>query len=343
MPKTSFEIQLDNNYFLVYLSPIDDDGRIIEVIGTAIDITERKIVENKVKEMAFHDALTQLPNRRYLEKYVMQLIDSEDNQSFSILFLDIDRFKYINDTFGHLFGDKVLIAIATRIREVIESRDFLFRQGGDEFIILLPNRNRRQVTQLVDNILESLESPFLIEGIDIFASISIGAAMYPNDGDRVDVLMKHADAAMYFSKRKGKNKFQFYQEHVDMNLREKFIIETDLRKAIQENQLELFYQPQVEIHTEKILGFEALLRWKHPKFGYISPIEFIPIAEETELIIPIGKWVLETACNQLKELNDKGFSSLTYLNFNLLKPISLELYRTSCQIVICLVENLNLK
>lgn len=309
--KNHFEIQLGDFYYLVYLSPIIEKDQIIEVIGTAIDITERKYAEDKITNMAFHDSLTGLPNRRLLEQHVNQLIGNNDTQSFGILFLDVDRFKYINDTFGHPFGDKLLIAISDRIKNIMDNNGLIFRQGGDEFIILLPNMNRQQIRVTVEEIISLMENRFIIENEELFASVSIGGSLYPDDGNSVEVLMKHTDAAMYFTKNRGENKFQFFKKNHNMNLRKKFIIETDLRKAIQLNQFELFYQPQVNIHSKKIIGTEALIRWNHPKLGYISPKEFIQIAEETELIIPIGNWVLETACKQYKYWRDQGYPLIT--------------------------------
>lgn len=302
---TNFEIELGDYYFLVYLSPIIEEERVFEVVGTAIDITERKRAEDKIRKLAYYDLLTNLPNRRSLEEYVQKMIKDE-RTAFGILFLDLDQFKKINDTFGHYFGDKLLIAVSNRIKSVIGNNECIFRHGGDEFIIVLPEMNRKEVALTVQRMVEVMNRSFIIDNEELFSSISVGGAMYPEDGDSLELLMKRADSAMYSSKEKGINKFKFYRKSFDLHLRKRIKLETELRRAIELNEWELFYQPQVNIKTGKIIGTEALIRWEHPKLGRISPEEFIPIAEDTELILPIGAWVLENVCKQFKLWHHSG-------------------------------------
>ena len=227
------------------------------------------------------------------------------------MFLDLDRFKYVNDTLGHSIGDKLLKKISNKIKQCLGDDDVLARLGGDEFAILLPNiRNTNQVIEYAKTIIESLEEPFHIEKYELFITASIGISIFPNDGEDSETLIKHADSALYKAKEKGKNTYQIFTSSMDAETYKIFTLESDLRKALELNQLELYYQPQICATTHQIIGAEALIRWNHPEWGIVSPDEFIPIAEETGIIIEIGKWIKETACTQNKAWQDAGLPAI---------------------------------
>ncbi|SEM69906.1 PAS domain S-box-containing protein/diguanylate cyclase (GGDEF) domain-containing protein [Candidatus Frackibacter sp. WG12] len=293
--------------------PMTVDNEIIGVYCIVKDITENKRLEEKIHHMAYHDALTNLPNRNLLNEQLKQsLIDAkEDNQILAILFIDLDRFKMINDTIGHNIGDLVLQQVAKKLAKCIRNHDIVARLGGDEFVILMKNINKKQVRKVAERIIDEFSSPFIVEDYEIFTSPSIGISLYPKDGDEAETLIKYADIAMYSVKEKGKNNYQFYNSQLNRMLSRKSKLENGLRKALDKNELSIYYQPQVNLKTGKIIGMEALLRWHHPKLGFISPAEFIPIAEETGLIMPIGEWVLRTACKQNKIWQHAGLEPIS--------------------------------
>ncbi|NMD69186.1 DUF4084 domain-containing protein [Bacillus sp. DNRA2] len=290
--------------------PIFVKNEIVGIYGIGKDITENKQNEEKIKQMALHDSLTGLPNRILFSEIIqVALADAERNREMlAIMLLDLDRFKTINDTFGHDIGDQLLKQTAERLQASLRKNDTVCRQGGDEFSILLKGINRiEDVNVIAAKILRSLGKPYFIKENEIITTPSIGIAVYPNDGDTTAALLQKADFAMYSVKEHGRNHYRVYSKEKHVDFSKQYLLENDLHQALAKNELILFYQPQFDIPTGKIIGVEALLRWQHPEHGMVSPLDFIPIAEENGSILPIGEWVLNTACRQVKQWHIKGF------------------------------------
>jgi len=290
-----------------------DDRKFIGTYGIARDITDRIEAEEIIRFQAYHDMLTRLPNRTLLKDRLHQAIAhaKRNKNNLSVMFLDLDRFKVINDTLGHMVGDKLLQAVAMRLRHCLREGDTLARIGGDEFTLLLPEVHSKNDAEVIaSKIIKSLKMPFKIDSHELFVSTSIGISQYPEDGQTMESLIKHADIAMYSVKGKGKNGYEFY--HIDMlDVYSKHLsLENDLRRAMDDNQFKIYYQPQINIETNEVVAMEALIRWQHPERGLISPSEFIELAEETHLIKEIGDWVLENACAELKRWRTMGLSNV---------------------------------
>ncbi|MDE5053044.1 EAL domain-containing protein [Niallia taxi] len=289
--------------------PIMYAGRhAVLVVGR--DITERKKSDNLIKQLAYHDTLTELPNRYSCMVHLHERLHSPVVDSLYVLFLDLDQFKRINDTRGHSTGDIILKKVANTLSLSLKDEDFVARLGGDEFVIILENANLLEVKQKANTILEAFNQPLIIKTEEFFVTPSIGISNYPADGKDQETLIKNADAAMYLAKENGKNNYQFYSHALEESGARKMMLEMELRKAIKKQELSLYYQPQFNILTEEIFGVEALLRWNHPKFGFVSPAEFIPIAEETNLIVPIGDWVIKQAAQQMRAWNKQGINDI---------------------------------
>jgi diguanylate cyclase (GGDEF)-like protein/PAS domain S-box-containing protein len=300
---------------------IDLNGSITQLHGTLQDITERQKFEDKIRELAYFDSLTGLPNRESFMMHVDQSIKSagRHKQEMAALFMDLDNFKRINDTLGHTIGDLLLKAIAERLKECLRSSDIVgheaesastnmaSRFGGDEFTMLLPEiRNSDDAAIISQRIKESLIRPLNLAGHEVVITPTIGIAIFPEDGNNSEDLFRNADTAMYAAKRDGKNQFQFYNKAMNVNAGERLAMESQLRNALEHNELQLHYQPQMELDSGQVIAIEALLRWQNKKLGNVPPDTFIPIAEDSGLIIPIGEWTLRTACTQLKAWQDTG-------------------------------------
>ncbi len=318
----------DNSLFPVkLLSDVvkNNRGRPIGIVTTCEDITYYKKSEAKIVRLAYQDTLTGLPNRYLLKDRLTQAIESAKkyNRQMAILFLDLDAFKRINDMLGHDIGDKLLQQIAKRLLKYIRTSDTVARAkgddirntvarlGGDEFTLLLSEiKHIQDVAKVAQRILDLFSKSFKVQGHEIFVSFSIGIAVFPHNGENTTTLLKNADAAMYNAKKNGRNNFQFYTESLNVITAERFSIENQLRKALDNRELQLFYQPQLDIEAKQIIGVEALLRWAHPEKGLLSAASFIPLAEETGLILTIGEWVLQAACHHNKSLQKSGYKPM---------------------------------
>jgi diguanylate cyclase (GGDEF)-like protein len=274
------------------------DGSVVAILR---DISERKQVEERILHMARHDTLTGLPNRSLIDDRLAQAIDAAQrrNGTVAVAFIDLDGFKLVNDGLGHNAGDELLKVVAGRMSDCVRASDSVGRFGGDEFVLVLPEVSEGGgAPAIIERIREAVVEAIVLGGKEVRVSCSIGVAMYPRDGADADTLLMNADAAMYRAKELGKNNCQFYAREMNASIEEKLVLLEGLRAALREGQFRLLYQPKVDLRTGRIFGAEALVRWLHPQHGVIGPDRFIPLAEESGMIVALGEWVMQTACRQ---------------------------------------------
>jgi diguanylate cyclase (GGDEF)-like protein/PAS domain S-box-containing protein len=315
----------------VALTAIREAGsRIANYMAILSDITDRKLVEEHTRHLAEHDFLTDLPNRvLFLDRLNQALAAARRQQTrVALMFLDLDRFKGINDRYGHQAGDAVLKEVAARVTRCVRGVDTVSRQGGDEFVVILADiRGADQAAHVAGSVMHAVAQPLVVGEHEVALSVSIGISIYPGDGDDADTLLNHADVAMYHAKQQGRNSFQFFSPAMNAHVVERVQMENQLRRALENQEFELEYQPEIDIASGRTVGVEALIRWRHPQRGLLQPHQFIPIAESTGLIVPIGEWVLRQACQQARAWRDQGFPVVVAVNLSQVQFIHHHLLR----------------
>ncbi|HQT25510.1 MAG TPA: EAL domain-containing protein, partial [Burkholderiales bacterium] len=293
-----------------------EDGEITHYVGISLDITERKLAEEQIHRLAYFDTLTGLPNRLLLMDRLEMLINQSlrEGRQLGVLYLDLDHFKEVNDSLGHAGGDALLQSVAHRLNACVREGDTVARLGGDEFVVIVTNMGRNEIGEVAkiaavvaEKIRSALTVPFHFENEEVLVTPSMGIALYPSDAESAEELIKAADAALHHAKSLGRNSYQFYAEQMNVLTIERLLLQTELRRALERNELEVHYQPQVDIGSGFVTGMEALMRWRHPTQGWISPARFIPLAEETGLIVDLGEWLMKTVCAQMKVWQMAGF------------------------------------
>jgi diguanylate cyclase (GGDEF)-like protein/PAS domain S-box-containing protein len=288
----------------------DADGKILHSMAGIVDITDRKKAEEDVQRLAHYDPLTGLPNRFLMQERLQHtLVQAQRNGAkVGVLFVDLDHFKWVNDTLGHSCGDRLLQEVARKLQICVRQGDTVARIGGDEFVIILDGfGSNDEPPHFAQRLLETLSKPVTLEGVEVFNSASIGVAIHPLDGMDAGTLLRNADTAMYSAKDRGRNTYQFYSREMNDRILARVGVETRMRRALREQEFFLEYQPQFDLRTRRISGFEALVRWQDPEIGVVRPKDFIKVAEDSGLIYPLGEWILSTACAQAKLWHDKGF------------------------------------
>ncbi|HEY3351337.1 MAG TPA: EAL domain-containing protein [Thermoanaerobaculia bacterium] len=297
---------------------VEEPGREPVIEGTCIDITDRKRAEEEIEHLAYHDALTGLPNRKCLQDHIeLALAQAQRSGSkLAVLFLDLDRFKLVNDTMGHGIGDEVLRQVGARLRGCVRAGDTVARVGGDEFVLLLATVEKENVAPLARKILDAVAAPLVVEAQRISMTTSVGISLYPDDGADTDALLRNADIALYRAKERGRNNFQLCTPALNAAIRERLALESGLRRAVDNREFVLYFQPEVVLPSRAIVGAEALVRWQHPQRGLLAPDSFIPLAEDTRLIVPMGEWILHEACAQAVKF-PSGSGSAWFVAVNL--------------------------
>ncbi|MFJ7696995.1 putative bifunctional diguanylate cyclase/phosphodiesterase [Lysinibacillus fusiformis] len=307
--------------WLTIVCVTNNEGEVTNYCGIFTDLSERKIVENELEKRLLTDSLTEVSNRfAYIER-MDNLLESTSAISHSVqhavYFLDLDRFKQINDTLGHAVGDSILIEVAKRLKQLLKNKDIIARYGGDEFVITLTNvKNVKEAAQFAEQIISSIEKPMMINGQEVFISTSIGVSVYPVDGKNTEELINCADRAMTYSKKNGLNGYSFYFDELQTDAQRVLLLDSELRRAIDNREFELHFQPKVCMDNEQIQGLEALVRWNNERLGFVSPGEFIPYAEETGLIIPLSEVILEKACEAVIQMQQYGWKIPVAINIS---------------------------
>ncbi len=313
----SFCVQVDiqggpgmGRSYETYFAPVRGaDGSVTSTIGVSTDLTERRQLENTVKHISYHDALTDLPNWELFQDRLAQAVSraQRTGEVLAVLLLDVDRFKLINDTLGHAVGERVLQEVARRLKTCIGTADTVARMGGDEYVILqMGTAHAGDAARMAQRVHEVLKPPLALDGHNLHVTMSVGISLFPYDGEDPQTLLKNADAAMYHAKETGRSSYHFYSPAMNAKAFEKLALENSLRRALEHSEFVLYYQPQVDIKSGKMIGMEALARWRHPDLGLVSPLKFIPLAEDTGVIVPLGEWILREAARQNKAWQDAG-------------------------------------